>query len=190
MVQIEPVALCAFITWCAALFRYREKMGEKMGHITKRFADGSFLEYDEGKFDKWCVYYTDSEGDRNPPRDIDYFNQLRELSSKYGVDRIYGDFVKVYDFTGKKVTDDGFNQISNIASKYGADALEVDVLFSILYMAMVAEECKQNTRLGRRIKRLGIHKLLVEEENVYQAANFMRGMGWRDIARMCEERGF
>lgn len=55
---------------------------------------------------------------------------------------------------------------------------------------MIAEERKAGTRLGKRIKRLGIHMLLIENIPVREAANFMRGMGWRDIARLCEERGF
>lgn len=57
-------------------------------------------------------------------------------------------------------------------------------------MAMVAENLKANTRLGKRIKRLGVHQLLFENRTVLDAANFMRGMGWREIAGMCEERGF
>lgn len=55
---------------------------------------------------------------------------------------------------------------------------------------MIAEEQKQFTRLGKRIKRLGIHMLLLESKSVHEAANFIRGMGWRDIATHCDERGF
>jgi hypothetical protein len=57
-------------------------------------------------------------------------------------------------------------------------------------MAMIAEEQKQYTKLGKRIKRLGIHMLLIEQLSVHEAANIMRGMGWRDIAVLCDERGF
>ena len=63
-------------------------------------------------------------------------------------------------------------------------------MFTILYMAMIAEEKKEHTKLGKRIKRLGVHKLLVERVPVSEAANFMRGMGWREIDRMCREYGF
>ena len=57
-------------------------------------------------------------------------------------------------------------------------------------MAMIAEERKQYTRLGKRIKRLGIYKLLIEKSNIYEAANFMRGMNWKDIDELCKNRGF
>ena len=93
------------------------------------------------------------------------------------LDRIYQDYVKVYDLEGKAVDKCCFSlRFSDIASFYGNDALELDKIFSILYMAMIAEERKAYTKLGKRIKRLGVHKLLIEGETVQQAANFMRGM--------------
>lgn len=161
-----------------------------MGQLIKHFPDGSFLEYDRGGFDDWCVYLIDASGKRKPPRDIDYFAQLRSLAERFGTDKVYNDYVKVYELTGKQVSKADLDCISRLSEEYGASANQVDTIFSILYMAMIAEERKAGTRLGKRIKRLGIHKLLIENIPVREAANFMRGMGWRDIARLCEERGF
>lgn len=161
-----------------------------MGQLIKEFKDGTFLEYDRGGFDDWCVYYTDTNGVRKPPRDVDYFKQLTELAEKYSVEKVYTDYVQVYNLTGKEVEQPALAEISSISASYGRDALDVDVIFSILYMAMIAEERKKYTRLGKRIKRLGIYKLLIEKRSVYEAANFMRGMGWRDIDALCRERGF
>lgn len=161
-----------------------------MGQIIKAFSDGSFLEYDRGGFDDWCVYLTNASGSRRPPRDTDYFTQLKELAERFGTEKVYSDYVKVYDLTGKQVDKDSLEKISILSKEYGASATQVDTIFSILYMAMISEERKARTRLGKRIKRLGIHKLLIENIPVREAANFMRGMGWRDIARLCEERGF
>jgi len=161
-----------------------------MGEMIKEFNDGSYLEYDQGSFDGWCVYLTKTDGTRKPPRDIDYFQQLKNLANTYGSDRVYEDYVKVYELTGKSVEDYVLNLISEISNGYGADSLELDIIFSILYMAMIAEENKAFTRLGKRIKRLGIYKLLIENNSVYQSANFMRGMGWREISDLCNERGF
>ena len=53
-----------------------------MGNIIRQFSDGSFLEYARGKFDDMCVYYTDANGTRKPPRDTDYFLQLKALGDK------------------------------------------------------------------------------------------------------------
>ena len=161
-----------------------------MGQLIKEFENGTFLEYDRGGFDDWCVYFTDTNGTRKPPRDVDYFKQLTELAEKYSVEKVYTDYVQVYNLTGKEVEQPALAEISRISVSYGRDALDVDVIFSILYMAMIAEERKKYTRLGKRIKRLGIYKLLIEKRSVYEAANFMRGMGWRDIDALCRERGF
>ena len=161
-----------------------------MGQLIKSFSDGSFLEYDRGSFDDWCVYFTKSNGSRKPPRDVDYFSQLKQLAGKYGAKQIYSDYVRIYNLTGKQVEKPSLIAISQIAASYGTDALAVDIIFSILYMAMIAEEQKKSTYLGKRIKRLGVYKLLMENRSVNEAANFMRGMGWRDIAKLCEERGF
>ena len=162
----------------------------RMGRIIKEFADGSILEYDKGSFDDWCVYLQRPNGIRRPPRDIDYFEQLKSFSNKYGVKQIYGDYVKVYNLTGKQIDDKSLRVITAIAEAYGEDKLGIDIIFSILYMAMIAEEQKAYTKLGKRIKRLGIHKLLIENRSVRESANFMRGMDWRDIDILCKERGF
>ncbi len=161
-----------------------------MGNIIKRFSDGSFLEYDTGSFDDWCVYYTDNMGIRNPPRDADYFAQLILFSQRYGSQRIYDDFVKVYDMTEKEVSTNCLIKITQIATAYGSDRIAVDVVFSILYMAMIAEERKKYTRLGKRIKRLGVYSLLIENKSVKESANFMRNKGWREIDALCRARGF
>lgn len=161
-----------------------------MGQLVRRFFDGSFLEYDRGGFDDWCVYLTDASGHREPPRDEAYFAQLKLLAQQFGTDKVYGDYVKVYHWTGTQINERVLDDIQLLSKTYGKNALRVEKLFSILYMAMISEENKANTRLGKRIKRLGIHKLLVENWSVHKAANFMRGMPWRTIARLCEERGF
>lgn len=161
-----------------------------MGKIIKEFNDGSYLEYNRGRFDDWCVYLTKTDATRKPPRDTDYFQQLKELSNTYGSDRVYGDYVKVYELTGKSVEDNVLNQISEIANNYGADSLEVDIMFSILYMAMISKENRISTKLGKRIKRLGIHELLIGNKSVQYSANFMRDMGWREISDLCNERVF
>ena len=161
-----------------------------MRQVVRRFFDGSFLEYDRGSFDDWCVYLTDASGHRKPPRDEEYFSQLESLAQQFGADKVYGDYVKVYQRTRSQIDERVLDDIHILSETYGTDALRVEKLFSILYMAMISEENKANTRLGKRIKRLGVHKLLIENQPVYEAANFMRGMDWRTIDRLCAERNF
>lgn len=161
-----------------------------MGQRIKQFGDGSFLEYDRGKFDEWCVYLTRGNGAPYAPKDKDYFKQLQQYAREYGTKRIYGDYVKVYALVGKSVKREDLDYITSISQGYAKDAVEIDILYSTLYMAMIAEERKKNTYLGKRIKRLGIHVLLMEGKDVNYAADFMRRMGWREIDELCKVRGF
>ena len=55
---------------------------------------------------------------------------------------------------------------------------------------MISEEKVTYTKLGKRIKRLGVHLLLLENASVSYAANIMRGKKWYDIDADCKERGF
>lgn len=161
-----------------------------MGEKVINFKNGVALEFGQGKIDGWCVYVTDVDGKRSAPKDIDYFAELKELSYKYGPEKIYKDFISFYDKTGKELDSEVFDLISNLASCYGEDSIDIEILFSILYMGMLAEENKKNTRLGKRIKRLGLYTLLIEDETVDDSANFMTGMKCGVIDKLCKERGF
>lgn len=116
--------------------------------IIKVFSDKSKLEYDKGSFDDWCVYYTNAAGIRKPPKDTDYFEFLLNLTNKYSVEKVYSDYVQVYNWTGKQPSQDVLNRISTLSASYGNNALAVDVVFTILYMAMIAEEKKPTPNLG------------------------------------------
>ena len=54
------------------------------------------LVFDDGKFDEWCVYVKDKKG-KKPPLDIDYFEFFIKLGKKYSNEKVYMDFVKIYD---------------------------------------------------------------------------------------------
>ena len=161
-----------------------------MTRVVKTFPDGSSLEFDSGQFDDWCVYLRGPNGVRLPPRDLDYFQQLRDLADKYGRNRVYTSFVTVYELTKKDVEGFVLEYITQLAKFYGEDALMADILFSTLYLAMIAEENKAYTRLGKRIKRLGVYKLLLEDCDPSTAANFMRDMDWTEIDSLCRAHGF
>ncbi len=154
------------------------------------FSNGWSLEFDRGQFDEWCVYEVSPDGRRTAPRDVDYFNELLEFSSRHGKQRIYDDFVEVFNASGPKVTTDSLGTINEVAERYGQEKEPILRVLIILHMGMVAENLKRHTRLGKRIKRLGVHDLLLDSGDVDNAAHFMRGMGWREIDALCIERGF
>lgn len=161
-----------------------------MSNRIKTFSNGSYLFYGRGRFDDWCVYFTNASGEKKVPKDKHYFCSLRKMARKHGVKKVYEDFVQVYDLAGEEVKQEDLETISKISEHYQEDALLLDILFSILYMAMISEERKAFSILGKRIKRLGIHILLWENATLDYACNFMKGMRWREISALCEARGF
>lgn len=64
------------------------------------------------------------------------------------------------------------------------------MLLSILYAGMIAEENKSRARLKKRVKRLGLHQLLIEDFTAEAAATFSKGKTWQEIDLACTERGF
>lgn len=156
----------------------------------KRFVDGSILSFGKGSFDNWCVFYKDLYGNYYVPRDEEYFAELKNFAECYGAETLYNDFVNIYEFTTKQIDNNVLKYIENLSKKYNGNELKIEILFTIIYMAMIAEENKENTVLGKKIKRLGIHQLLLEDYTPENAATFSCGMKATDIKRMCFERGF
>ncbi|MDM8547570.1 hypothetical protein QUF61_13850 [Candidatus Venteria ishoeyi] len=160
-----------------------------MKTIIKVFSDNSQLEFDRGSFDDWCIYLVSQE-QRKPPKDSEYFTRLQALSQIHSPEKIYQDFVKIFDYTNARLNPKMLAGITRLASHYGNDALEMDKLFTILYAGMVAEENKQHAVLKKRIKRLGMHQVLVEGLKPDIAAHFSRGKKWRELDKICREKGF
>ena len=153
--------------------------------IVKKFKDGSEIGFGKGRFDDFCVYL-----DNKPPLDVHYFTRLYELKEIYGGSNIYNDFVYIYELVTKKLESAVLENITHISQKYKDDITRVDKIFTILYMAMIAEENKANTKLGKKIKRLGVHQILIENITPNISANYSKGMKWREIEKECKERGF
>jgi hypothetical protein len=155
-----------------------------------QFDDGSVLEYARGSFDNWCVYLERPGIERKPPKDVDYFNQLKSLKDKHGKERVYADFVEIYEKTTRDFEESIIESIRNLSERYPDEIIDVQILFVTLYMAMVAEENKRFTKLGKKIKRLGVHQIINLDYDSHQAANFSKGMPWREIQSICEKNGF
>jgi hypothetical protein len=77
-----------------------------------------------------------------------------------------------------------------VSGDYQEDRQKVEILFTILYAAFISEENKATTKLGKRIKFLGIHQILIEGISPEIAAHFSRGMPWQNISELCKNRGF
>ncbi|MBL8025163.1 MAG: hypothetical protein JNL74_02060 [Fibrobacteres bacterium] len=158
-------------------------------HI-KELSDGSRLAFGRGKFDHWCIFLKKPDKKWRAPRDLECFNGLLRVAKKHGAANVYNDFVSIYNVTTAKFNKEIVAAITSLVEKYGEDALVVDLWFTTLYAAMVAEENKKNAILKKRIKRLGVHQLLVDKRTAKVAASFSKGKEAWMLDLLCSLKGF
>lgn len=156
--------------------------------IVKQYIDGTNITKSRGRIDDWCIYVNG-----NAPFDRNYFGELLSLANQYGNERVYNDFKSLYDVTNEEVEQFIFdNFIPNIANTYEADSLRIEKLLGTFYMVMLAEQNRYfgrtKTKLGKRIKGLAAYQILNENVPVEDACSFSIGMGWRELAQLCDER--
>lgn len=161
-----------------------------MPTLIKNVRNRNIVEFDSGSFDNWCVYLTRPGQARYAPRDTEYFFRLKQLGSIYGHKKIYDDFVAYYRYTSSNIDVKVLNLISQLANGYDNNAEEMDIWFSVIYAGMVAEENKTNAVLKKRIKRLGMHQVLMEGLDAVYAANFSKGKKWRELDEVMRQKGF
>lgn len=66
---------------------------------------------------------------------------------------LYADFISVYDKTSKSLDRSVLDHIETLSKDYGEYSNKFAIVFTIIYLGMVAEENKLGTKLGKRIKR-------------------------------------
>jgi len=161
-------------------------MSNKLNH----FGNGGFIEFDSGCFDGWCVFVTTPGNKRFAPTDVQYFSRLKKLSEKFGPQKIYDDFVVIYNRTTKNVDSKVFELIAVLSRFYETDALEMELWLNVIYAGMIAEENKENAILKKRIKRLGIHQVLIDEISPEEAAVFSKGRKWKELDEIMRLKRF
>ncbi len=161
-----------------------------MPTLIKNIGNRNLIEFDKGSFDEWCVYLTRVGQARYAPLDIEYFSRLKTLGNLYGHAKIYNDFIRFYSPANKNIEPAILQLITQISNDYETDGEEVDVWFSIIYAGMVAEENKVNAILKKRIKRLGMHQVLIEATDADYAANFSKGKKWKELDEIMRKKGF
>lgn len=174
---------------------------KKSGPSIKRLVDvfktedqRVMLGFGPGKFDDWCIYVISQDKKwMKFPTDEWYFGIVKSWTAFRAPELIYADFVKIYDATtadaNLPATRKVIEIIRGLTFNY-KDDFEALVIFTILYMGMIAEENKAGAVLKKRIKRLGMHQVLIEGLPVEEAAHFSRGRSTFELAPYCLERGF
>lgn len=143
--------------------------------------------FDEGKFDKYCVYINGRGKFRYAPTDDVYFTWIKNLAYTYGVTQVWDDFCEVYDIvdTGEN-NREVFALVNDIDMHYNDDTV---LWWLIFYMTMLAECKKENTILKKGIKKLGVYNVLIDEWDIEYVITYMRGKNWRTLNELMEERG-
>jgi len=171
-----------------------EKEEEAKPAIKRRFPAGGFIEFREGAIDSWYVYF-DSPHLRRITKDVEMLLLLERLDGMYG-NRVYNDVVEIYDAIPSKGKDDTLpddkvhDRIEELKQEYGNNSELAAVLLTYVYWVMVAEENKENTILGKRIKRLGIHMVLKDGVDPKEAANCSKRKSHTYLDKECGNRGF
>jgi len=161
-----------------------------MSRKINNFSNGGFIEFDSGCFDGWCVFVTKPGSKRFAPTDVEYFSRLKVLSEKFGPQKVYDDFVVIYNRTTKNIDTKVFDLILVLSRFYDEDAAEMEMWLNVIYAGMIAEENKENAILKKRIKRLGIHQVLIDNVSPEKAATFSKGKKWKELDEIMISKGF
>jgi len=162
-----------------------------MARLIKELKGQRKVIFDSGRFDDWCVYVVESNGSKRAPYDEDYFSDLQQLSKKYPPNKLYNDFVKIYDKTSKLISDEVIELIDSIVRSYNPDdQVLAEQWFTVLYAGMIAEENKKFAILKKRVKRLGMYQVLVEGMSPKEAAKFSYGKKWRVLDGIMKKYNF
>ena len=89
-----------------------------MGKPITKFADGSYLEYAQGKFDQWCVYLIRPNQPKYAPQDWQYFRRLADWATKHNAQNLYNDFIEIYNQTTPDLNEVILEKIKTLSSKY------------------------------------------------------------------------
>lgn len=161
-----------------------------MPNRINNFGNGGFIEFDSGCFDGWCVFVTLPGRQRFAPADVQYFARLKEIGETFGPQKVYDDFVVIYNRTSKNVDAKVFNLILSLSSFYNEFAEEMELWLNVIYAGMIAEENKEKAILKKRIKRLGVHQVLIDNILPEKAAVFSKGKKWKELDEIMKQKGF
>lgn len=151
--------------------------------------NGFVIYYYRGRIDNWCVYVLKSKnkGLRWTPKDKEYFRWLQVQGKKYGNDKVYEDFLKLYDVIDK---DTSFEEVVNITREINKGyPKKFHYWWVILALTLIAEENKKFAPLGKKVKLLGVYNILKEGYSVAKTTQYMKGMKWYELEDLLIERG-
>ena len=180
------------------------------------FPDGRFMWFGWGVFNEWYIGYTPfPEADGTPPQESLNFDQdkymlgqLKKLQDEYGPKvmsfmwSIYHLVPTRHEMSPVVPAQEAWRRILSFAGTFqDEDHDRVAHLFGYVYYAMISEENYEDTKLGKKLKLLGIYQTLLEDMEVDRACCYSRRESaeillgtpemrlWERLQLECEARG-
>jgi hypothetical protein len=154
----------------------------------KEFDDGTSYKYKHGEFDKWYVGYYNKDGvelkgkNGKGIEDERAFKALLKISKDTGVDTVFNDIMEIFERTIPQIDPQTVSDfIYQLSLKYGDNKIKVQKLLQYLYLAMISEEMKEISILGKYMKLLGVYQTLIDGFEPAVAARFSDEVGVKEL---------
>ena len=152
------------------------------------FDDNTSYMYKYGGFDNWYVGYYNKDGvelkgkNGKGIEDERAFKALLKYSKDVGVDTVFNDIMEIFDRTIPQIDPQTVSDfIYQLSLKYGDNKIKVQKLLQYLYMAMISEEMKEISILGKYMKLLGVYQTLIDGFEPAVAARFSDEVKVREL---------
>lgn len=162
---------------------------EELKSLITAFDDRTYLCYTRGAFDNWRVTFLDSEGKQETsPKDTAFFDYFLSLMAYGNTGREIFNIIKRMSKKISKGMDIDFDHLKDEIYEYAEELsipeeekLRFEKAMMSVLAAMLSEEQKAFTKLGKKLKLLGLHQVLIGKMDPKIAANWSRGKPWREI---------
>lgn len=149
--------------------------------VLTTFKDKTQLVFKEGRFDKYLVTLIDNNGNSFSPKDVDFLNFFQTYSDRQDLWEL---LLELSQFLDK---DTAFSDLVIPSIK---DTIEEKKMFAAYAATLIAEENRAKTKLGKRIKLIAAHQVLIQGWQPQKAADWSRGLRWATISQECDRYGF
>lgn len=171
-----------------ALENYAEKKDRR---LIEGFSDRTCLYFTEGEFNAWYVSGTEPDTGDGFWCDQECFPAMQQLCNAVGLKKFYEDYVAIYQLAYKTIREADLQFLKQLSETYPESLrLLAHKVFVVNYAMFVAEENKEGSVLGKRLRRHATELMLLHGMSAEEAIIYNRGRSARDIAQECADNGY
>jgi hypothetical protein len=159
--------------------------------LIRAFSNGAFLEYARsGDVPNFQIYYVDFKGQRRRASREEALSRLVSFSESHDRLDLYHRYSRLYELSSHDIESEVLKQIDLWAKDYAMGDLSFQCLYSFLYAELVLMSGEISGLSERRLQRLAIHHVLIEERPVSYACRFSTKVSRDRVIAECVLRGF